>query len=396
MKKIILSFLLFFSIAAFAHSQDKIAVTYFYNSHCKACYELKADFLPEIEKKYQDRVSWRFIRTDENPEGLGELLSICKALGIDDARVPAILVGNKFLMNKFHIQANLEDALQEAIGKSHTPVSVDRVDTVDVFNRIPLSVIILSGLIDGINPCAFAVIIFFISFLAVYGYQRREVVFVGSTYCLSVFITYFLIGLGIFQFLYTIRGVFKAISAFYLFVASICFILAGFAFYDYYRFRKTKQSKDQILQLPDFLKKRINKVIGIQLRGKKQSTPFRLIISTFIVGLLVSLLEAVCTGQIYIPIIVSILKYPQLRIKALSYLLVYNLMFVLPLVLIFLLSLFGFSSQWFNNLLKKNLGKIKILMALIFVLLGLLVLGFDAIYAKFMPYFKELIVRFIR
>ena len=48
------------------------------------------------------------------------------------------------------------------------------------FNQITVWAIIGAGLADGINPCAFAVIIFFISFLAVYKYNRKEIILVGS------------------------------------------------------------------------------------------------------------------------------------------------------------------------------------------------------------------------
>jgi cytochrome c biogenesis protein CcdA len=88
----------------------------------------------------------------------------------------------------------------------------------------------------------------------------------------------------------------------------------------------------------------------------------------------VSLLEAACTGQVYLPTIVYIVKNTKLRLKALTYLILYNLMFILPLIVIFILSLVGFSSQKFNVFLKKHLGTIKIILAFIFLLLGLLVI----------------------
>ena len=167
----------------------------------------------------------------------------------------------------------------------------------------------------------------------------------------------------------------------------LCFLLFGLALCDYFKFKKTKTSGDQILQLPNFLKKRIHFVIGSHLRDKSQARDkekkrkaIDLIISSFIVGVLVALLEAACTGQVYVPVIVSILKYPHLRTQAVSYLLLYNLMFILPLLFIFLLSLLGVSSDKFNNFLKTHLGKIKLVMAFLFLALGIFVLGYERIY----------------
>ena len=132
-----------------------------------------------------------------------------------------------------------------------------------------------------------------------------------------------------------------------------------------------------ILQLPSFLKKNIHGVIGKGLREKKQNSIPGLIIVSFGIGMIVSLLEAVCTGQVYVPMLVFILKNDQLRLKALFYLIIYNAMFVMPLFLIFLLAFFGISSQKLNDFLRKNVGILKIFLAFIFLFLGLFILFID-------------------
>jgi cytochrome c biogenesis protein CcdA len=82
------------------------------------------------------------------------------------------------------------------------------------------------------------------------------------------------------------------------------------------------------------------------------------------------LLEAVCTGQTYLPTIVFILKgYKDM--KAFIYLVTYNLMFVVPLFVIFLFALFGATSVQFSRFMKDKLGAIKILMSLLFLGLGI-------------------------
>jgi len=124
------------------------------------------------------------------------------------------------------------------------------------------------------------------------------------------------------------------------------------------------------LQLPVPIKNRIHAVIGEHYRkpdGKKKLAG--LAISALATGFLVSLLEAVCTGQTYLPTIVFILQgYKDL--KASLYLVIYNLMFVIPLFVIFLFALFGATSQEFSGFMKKRLGSVKILMSLLFFGLG--------------------------
>jgi len=103
-------------------------------------------------------------------------------------------------------------------------------------------------------------------------------------------------------------------------------------------------------------------------------SPLSLAFSALVIGFTVSILEAACTGQVYVPTIVYILKSTSLRLKALSYLLLYNLMFILPLLAVFVLSFLGFSSKQFNDLLKRNIGPIKFLMFGLFFSLGVLIL----------------------
>lgn len=336
--------------------------------------ELEKGFLPVVRERYKDKLLWKELETSQNPENLSFLLVASKRFNRDNVLVPAILVGDTFLVGRQEITTKLVESIEVALAKKPKPFEFAKIDLLMVFKRLSLFTVIAAGLIDGINPCAFAVVVFFVSFLGVYGYRKREIIYVGSSYCLAVFITYVLIGLGFFRFLYAIQGFHLLIKGFYYFIAVFCFLLALFALYDYFKFKKTKNSEGLILQLPPFLKKRINLVIGSHLRAKEDRGVLSLSLTSFMVGFFVSVLEAACTGQVYVPTIVFILKNTSLRLKALTYLILYNLMFILPLLSVFVLSLIGFSSQRFNDYLKRNLGAIKLLMASLFFLLGVLIL----------------------
>jgi hypothetical protein len=97
----------------------------------------------------------------------------------------------------------------------------------------------------------------------------------------------------------------------------------------------------------------------------------RLVLSALITGFLVSLLEAVCTGQLYLPTIAFVLKTTPFKLQALLYLIAYNIMFILPLLIIFLLALLGVTSGQFANFLKKHLVSVKVIMAFVFFSLGI-------------------------
>ena len=100
-----------------------------------------------------------------------------------------------------------------------------------------------------------------------------------------------------------------------------------------------------------------------------------LVLAALAVGFCVSLVEAVCTGQVYVPTCVLIMQDPALRAKAAFYLVLYNLMFILPLVTVFVLALIGYESKGFNDFFKKHLGLMKILLCLVFLALFILLVG---------------------
>lgn len=240
------------------------------------------------------------------------------------------------------------------------------------FNQITVWAIIGAGLADGINPCAFAVIVFFISFLAVYKYNRKEIILVGSAYCVSVFAAYMLLGLGFFRFLYAMKGLTYITLAIQWITIALCALFFVLSLYDFWIYRKTKQSDKMLLQLPRSYKEYIHKVMRFFLKDKHSSS-WRLVLAACCVGFVVSLVEAVCTGQVYLPTIMVILKEADKHFfKAAEYLVLYNLMFIVPLVLVFVLALCGKESATFNSWLKKHLGLTKLLLCCVF--LGLLLL----------------------
>ena len=367
-------FLLLMCFAFSAYPQKKPQVIFFHSSHCKACLSLEAGFLPAMKNKYKEKLDWREFNTFGNDNNLSLLFSVAGRFK-KQPFVPAILVGNTFMVGKDEITKNLDYGIKSVLAKNPASLEFTRLDLSQLFKNLSAFTIISLGLIDGINPCAFAVIIFFISFLTVYGYKKREIIWVGISYCFAVFLTYLLIGLGLFNFFYALSGARVLIKYFYYLVALFCFLLSGCAVYDYFKYTKTGQSDGLTLQLPAFLKKNINSVIGANLRERKERSLISLAATAFAVGFLVSILEAACTGQVYVPTIVFILKTTSMKLKAFAYLLLYNFMFILPLLAVFALSLLGVNSQKFNAFLKNNLAVIKILMAGGFFFLGTLILS---------------------
>lgn len=356
---------------------------FFYSESCHACQKTRQEVMPEIEKGFFGKIFIEYLDTAQL-SNYQLMLALKEKYKCAESGVPAVFIDNRFIVGSDPIKQQLKDAILAAL--EHDRIQefnkLPGIDLVKQFRSFGILAIIIAGLIDGINPCAFTVIIFFISFLALQGYKRRELTLIGLTFILAVFLTYILIGLGIFRFLY-------AFSKFYLItkiisysIAAFCFVLAGFAIYDIWIFEKTGKTESLVLQLPKVAKQRIHSLIGMYYRKTKEEKSSdapppslrRLIGSAFITGFLISLIEAVCTGQMYVPTIVFVLKETSLRLRALAYLLLYNLMFILPLGVILLLALLGATQEGFSRFFMKHLTAVKVSMALLFVVLGIFIL----------------------
>jgi cytochrome c biogenesis protein CcdA len=121
--------------------------------------------------------------------------------------------------------------------------------------------------------------------------------------------------------------------------------------------------QDMTLQLPGFLKARIRSTIR---GGARQA---RYILAAFTSGIIISLLELACTGQVYAPIIHAVQQGAR---NAIGWLLLYNLAFITPLVLIFLLAFAGMKANALIAFQQKHTALVKLLLGLLFIGLFLL------------------------
>ena len=90
-------------------------------------------------------------------------------------------------------------------------------------------------------------------------------------------------------------------------------------------------------------------------------------------GFLVTLLDSLCTGQIYVPVLALISREPGAW-RAFALLAIYNLAFIAPLVAVFMLAAKGADSERMSRWSKRNVFPSKIALGFMFAILGALVL----------------------
>jgi len=224
--------------------------------------------------------------------------------------------------------------------------------------------VIAAGLLDGINPCAFTTLIFLVSALAVAGKRRREVLILGLFYTASVFITYYLIGLGFLSAVRYAHSFFLVATIIRWVLVAVLVVFAALSFYDFLLIRRGETGKI-VLQLPGTMKRRIHDTI------KARSRSATLVGSAVVLGFLVSVFELACTGQVYLPTIVYTVRSGR-ALRGYGYLLIYNLGFIVPLLAVFALSFAGLSLKSLTAVFQKRMGSVKLALAGLFVGLAVL------------------------
>jgi glutaredoxin len=347
-----------------------IYLAYFEKAGCQECARTAYD-LRLVESEYPQVVVDSFPMEDKDNQARNEWL--CEKYAVPAEKrlsTPMIFVGQDVLIGEEATAANLLAAVGKyaQTGAERTWTDFDptlaQQSLVERFRSFGVLTVVGAGLIDGLNPCAFATLVFFISYLAFTGRRGRDILFVGASFAVGVFLTYLLVGVGLLKAVQSL-SLFTALGRWvYLITALLCVALAAFTFRDFFKARKG-QASEMTLKLPVGIRRRINRVI----RENAQVRAF--VAVAFVTGFVVSLLELACTGQVYLPTIMFVMSVPELAGRAFFYLLLYCIMFIVPLIVVFGLSYFGTTSDQLGQFVNRHTANIKLLTGLVFIGLAL-------------------------
>jgi hypothetical protein len=189
---------------------------------------------------------------------------------------------------------------------------------------------------------------------------------VGLAFSFSVFVTYFLVGLGALRVIQSVSVIPLVARCVYLGAIGLALVFGVLSFYDYVLCRKGKSSA-MLLQMPAFLKRQVHGII------RKEARVNRYIVAALATGFGVSILELSCTGQVYLPTLLFVSGAKELRANAIAYLAIYNTMFILPLLAVFSLAYLGTGSDRIATLFQTHVSWVKLVTSLFFfVLAGIL------------------------
>lgn len=210
-----------------------------------------------------------------------------------------------------------------------------------------------TGFLDGIHPCAIAILIFFVAFLLTLHRTIKSIFFYGAVYIIVIFLTYLAVGIGLFS------GImFFGQHHFFAKLGSWLLIIIGLInIKDYFfpqlpiHLRMSKFSSEKAKEL----------LLKITLPA--------VIVAAFLVGLC----SIPCVGGIYIAI-TSLLAAKTTYFVGFLYLILYNFMFVLPLVILLFLAANPLTLAKIAQFRQKNERLEKLIMGTAAIAIGIIIL----------------------
>lgn len=224
-------------------------------------------------------------------------------------------------------------------------------------------IMFIAGVIDGINPCALSMLIFFITFSTANASKKTNTFFMGIMFALGTFISYFLAGIGILKVIHLGKYINNFHKIIYFITAMVAFLLAYLSILDAFSAKKYDIGNIR-LQLPRKNKEFIHKAIK-----KFTNFKFKYFIS-LLLGFVVTISELLCTGQVYLTSMMTIHKLDAM-LKS-TYLLIFNLGFILPIIIISFIIHKGKEVMDMTDMLYNKLWIIKIITASIMIVFGVI------------------------
>lgn len=215
-----------------------------------------------------------------------------------------------------------------------------------------LPLVLVSSIVNSIHPCAFSILLVTIAFLFSVGQLRANILKIGSMYIFGIFLAYVLIGVGVLQ-------------AFHLFdvpyfmakIGAVLLIALGSinlinTFFPNFPIK---------LGIPHIAHRKMGELM------EKSS-----LAAAFLLGGLVGVCAFPCSGGIYVTIL-GLLHDKVTYLQGFGYLILYNFIFVLPLIVLLFIasdkSLLDKVQEW----QAREKGNMKLWSGVAMIILGIII-----------------------
>ncbi len=331
-----------------------VDLVFFYGRGCPHCAAMR-EFLDTMRRRYPElRLRDYEVYFDAADARLFERMAAAYKMRIEG--VPTAFLGDRVFSGYAEdMQPEIEQAIQACIAR-HCPSPLDRV--AGAVPRAPLltfGAVVSAAAVDAINPCAFAVLTILLAAVVGAG-GKRGALFAGLAFSLAVYLSYFLMGIG----LYSAVAAAGLTRSLYVAVAVLAILIGLFNLKDYLWYGKWF-----LMEVPLSWRPALKRIVG-----GVTSTP-----GAFFVGFVVSLFLLPCTSGPYI-VILGLLAKTETRAAAMAWLALYNAVFVTPMVAITAAAHFGFTTvEKAEEWRARNLRRLHLVAGVIILALGVAMLA---------------------
>jgi hypothetical protein len=389
-KKLVIFFALFFfllgifSSSSLAAEESKTCLVYFSGIGCSHCAKTDPVILEQLPQKHPDLVVIKYeIYRERGNAPLLEKYSDVYGSGLG---IPLIIFGqDNFLRGDTSILKNIESIVEGQAGNPCPLVDGSSVDFNEldlaslpgkpeiypdslpgategeiIPSELTLAKVLSLALVDAINPCALAVLtLMLFAILAFSPKKRQNILLAGLAFTSAVFIMYFLYGLVIIRLFQLIQALTFIRLWLYRALGLAAIILGILNLKDFIRYKPG----GFLTEMPMFLRPKAKSLFF------KATSPK----GAFVAGALVTLFLLPCTIGPYI-ICGGILCSLSL-LETIPWLLLYNLVFVLPMLVITVACYIGFTTvESVSGWKDKNIRYLHLAAGLIILGLGLAML----------------------
>jgi cytochrome c biogenesis protein CcdA/glutaredoxin len=334
-----------------------IAAFFFYGDGCSHCDKVKP-LLTDLAGKYPE-LDIRMLEVYHNATNQKLFAAMSRQQGISNAGVPMLFFGTTAMAGDVDISNRFEalilaekERLASCDGTAQPVIAEKEPACTPAPPQLSLPLVIFAAMVDSINPCGLSVLVFLLISMSAAG-SRRRILLVGGAYITAMFLFHLLVGIGLFS-VFSLSGFSKIFA---LIGGAVALILGIITIADVLRNRETF-----ILSVPESKKGLLVSYIRIA------SLP-----AAFALGILAGILGFTCTGGIYISIL-GLMGREMTVMSGLPWLVLYNLVYVLPLIVITLLVAYGLSPERADRMRGDYRRRIRMIIGVILVTLGAVIL----------------------
>lgn len=220
---------------------------------------------------------------------------------------------------------------------------------------LSIPIIVGFGLLDSINPCVIGVLLVMLTVLLKTG-DKRKVLTNGIAYTAGVYLTYLIGGLTLLSLFNAVRGIVFISRVLYAVIGAFVILAGLLEVKDYFWYGRWFS-----LAIP----KRF-----ISFVETKVTTTHTSLYAAALFGGAITLIELPCTGAPYLAILTLMSQGGLNFLSGLPLLLFYNLVFILPLVVIIAMVYYGFAVKKFESWRQEHRGRMRLVIGLALLAVG--------------------------